>query len=126
MFLDYGMKNLVRATRNSSQHPAHRYLVWMLEDLEAQNSQLEELTIRNANSELPEAVIQLQRVAALVKVPAKKKKNPARLTVANDSLLSPSNEMAPASKPLRQMICSCTLKCLVKLLVVHQNKMLKS
>lgn len=74
LFLDYGMKNLVRATRNSSQHPAHRYLVWMLEDLEAQNSQLEELTIRNANSELPEAVIQLQRVAALVKVPAKKKK----------------------------------------------------
>lgn len=45
----------------------------MLEDLEAQNSQLEELTIHNANSELPEAVIQLQRVAALVKVPAKKK-----------------------------------------------------
>jgi hypothetical protein len=65
-------KNLVRAIRNSSQPPEHTYLVWMLEGaLEAQKSQHEQFRLHNVVSELPEVRVQLQRVAAQVKVPEK-------------------------------------------------------
>lgn len=85
-------------------------------NLEVQISQHEKVTLHNAlrapRSHHP----------ALDKVPGKKT---AMLTTANESLLLPSDEVAPSGKPLKQMISSCTLKCLVILLVVYQNKMVR-